>query len=133
MQLTRDQVTTASRTMLPAYPIFAAGIGINFTIKGAELVQAGVFYEVANTIAPLRVWGVLFLIVAAVHVAALAMRRRWAYQVGLALMVGLLLVWAVVGLVAAIRETGSYTAALWPGFVACACIASFRSLNVGEK
>lgn len=133
MSLTRDTVTTASRTMLPTYPVFAGAIGLNFLANGDKLTLAGVFYEVANQMLPLRAWGVLFIVVALVQVGALISRRRWAYQVGLALMVGLMLVWGVVGLMAALLDMGSYTALAWPAFVVTACIASFRSLNVGER
>lgn len=133
MPLDRAHVTAASRTMLPTYPLFAGGIGLNFVIRGNDLIQAGVFYEVASRIVPLRVWGILFLATALVMVLALARRHRLLYQLGLALLVGVLLVWSAVGLMAAIMEVGSYSAILWPGFVITACVASFRSLNVGER
>lgn len=133
MPLDRAHVTTASRIMLPTYPAFAGGLGINFLIRGHDLTRAGVFYDVADTMAPLEVWGLVFLAVAVVQVAALISHRRFVYQSGLALMVGVMSVWAVVGLMAAMLEVGSYTAPLWPGFVVVACIASFRSLNAGER
>lgn len=133
MSLTRATVTAASRTMLPTYPAFCGAIGLNFLIRGADLTTVGVFYEVAHEMLPLRVWGFLFLVVAVVQVGALVYRRRWTYQVGLALMVGLMTTWAFVGAVAAVRDMGSYTAPVWPAFVALACIASFRSLNTGEQ
>lgn len=132
MPLTRANVTVASRLMLPTYPLLAAGVGLNYLIASDRLLEAGVFYQVADRIVPLQVWGVVFLAVAVVMTAALVSRSRFGYELALALMAGAMSVWVAVGLLAAVRNGGSYTGALWPGFVIVACIASFRSLNERE-
>jgi uncharacterized membrane protein len=132
MPLNRATITVASRVMLPTYPILAAGVGLNYLIASDRLLDAGVFYQVADSIVPLEFWGAAFLLVAIVMVVALLTRSRLGYELSLALMAGAMLVWATVGLLAAIHNGGSYTAALWPGFVIMACVASFMSLNERE-
>lgn len=133
MPLTRANVTVASRVMLPAYPILAAAVGLNYLVAGDRLLEVGVIYRVADKIVPLHWWGLMFLIVALAQAFALVSRSRLAYELALALMAGAMVTWGSVGLLAAAREGGSWTAALWPGFVAVACIASFRSLNERES
>jgi hypothetical protein len=133
MPLTRANVTVASRLMLPTYPILSGLVGLNYLVATDRLLAAGVFYRVADQIVPLQVWGTVFLVVAAIQVIALVSRSRLGYEVGLTVMAGSMMTWALVGLAAAVRSGGSYTATLWPAFVVVACVASFRSLNTGER
>lgn len=128
MPLDRAHVTVASRIMLPAYPLFAAGIGLSLILTPLDRLSETPAFRYVAELAPLRLWGAVFLTVAAVLVVALLVRRRPAYVLGLSLMCMWMLGWAGLLVASAIKEESSWSAWTWPLFVAVACYASLASL-----
>lgn len=130
-RLDRGGESTAAHIMLPAYPILCTYLGVMY-LSPPEALLASPVLEVANEHLPIHLWGVLFLLVAAVQVVALIVHRCILYEVALILMVVAMVVWAAV-FVAAAREGGSPTAWCWPAFVAVACYANLAALVKGEE
>ena len=94
-RLDRGGESTAARIMLPAYPILCTYLGVMY-LSPPEALLASPVLEVANEHLPIHLWGVLFLLVAAVQVVALIVHRCILYEVALILMVVAMVVWAAV-------------------------------------
>lgn len=131
MPLTRDNVTAASRVMLPTYVLFFAAVGANYVTDAPRLQQSPSLHY-ANTLLPLQAWGGFFLCCAAIMAAALLSHRRTAYRFALWLCIVSMGVWSGVFALAAINSIASFTAPAWPAIVAVACYATDRSLLKGE-
>ena len=134
MQLDRKHVTVASRVMLPAYAVLFAGLGLNYVVTSRARLTLSPTLAYADGLLPLPAWGVLFLCVAALMVAALLTKTRMLFRYGLWLGIVCMTIWAGVFASAAYGPGGdaSPAAFLWPAFVATACYASNRSLLTGE-
>ena len=132
MALTRDSVTVASRIMLPAYVVLFAGLGLNYTLTPEPRLRLTPSLDYAARLMPLSAWGWLFLIVAALMVAALLSHRRGLYRYALLLCALAMAVWAVSAALAALESSATPLGWLWPGFVVACCLASYRSLTVRE-
>jgi hypothetical protein len=131
--LTRDNVTAASRRMLPTYPAFFAVIGFGLALTPtARLVQTPTF-DYANRLIPINWWGYGFLTLAVVFTACLLTHNRRAYELALGCGIAWMTMWAVGTVASAFYDLASFTAWAWPAFVARACWASLISLEVGEK
>lgn len=127
--LTPESVTTASRLMLPAYPLLAAIIGINYLLTSDDRLLESPVFRVADNLLPMAAWGAFFLAISAAQVGALLVQRRWAYIVTLSCMTAGMLVWGSIFAVAAVYGEASPSAWAWPVFTATACWASIRSLT----
>lgn len=131
--LSRESITIASRLMIPSYAVFFAAVGVNFLITPTDRLFAtpGLRY-VQTTGGGIRLYGVMFLVVSAILVAALLLRRRdpclYALYVG-ALSMAL---WAFLQLAAALFSQASPSGWCWPGLVCAACVATSRSLRRRE-
>lgn len=132
MPLDRQHVTAASRVMLPTYAGFFAVVGGNWLLTPADRLLASPGLAYADALLTIRAWGALFLGAALLMVAALAARHRDAFRAALLFCFFTLLVWAGVMGAAAINGTASPSAPAWPTFIACACLASYRSLTRRE-
>lgn len=132
MSLTRANVTTASRVMLPTYVLLFAWLGVNYLLTPATRLHESPALDYASAILPMRLWGGMFLAASLAMAGALVMQHRLAFRI--ALWVGLvcLVIWAAVFGLAAIFSTASPSAAAWPLFAAAACFASDRSLLKAE-
>lgn len=133
MPLARTHVTAASRAMLPTYPVFFIAVGLSFTLTPVERLVATPGLRFADGFVPVGIWGLGFLAVATVLVAALLAHRRRVYQVGLGVAIVWLALWALILAISAFASTSSFTAWIWPAFVARACWASLVSLEVQER
>ena len=131
MTLSRTNVTAASRIMLPAYVVFFAAIGINYIRAGAT-AAASPPLAFANAFMPLPAWGALFVGCALLMAAALALHRRMLYRWALRMCGLSMMFWTVVIGFASLAGEATPAAAIWPAFVAVACMASDRSLAVRE-
>jgi hypothetical protein len=131
--LDRDTITVASRLMIPAYVVFFAGLGLNFVITPLHRLGAtpGLQY-VQISAGGIRLYGVTFLVVAALIAAAMASRRRGPCLYALNLGALSMALWGVLQLAAAIFSTGSPSGWCWPGIVCAACMATSRSLRRRE-
>ena len=93
--LTRDNVTVASRIMLPAYVAAFAGVGLLFVFQAASRTSSTIF-EVPKLLLPIQMWGLLFLAVSVSEVLALVLNRRRLFLRCLIVGSGLTTFWAVV-------------------------------------
>ena len=132
MTLTRDNVTAASRVMLPTYVIFFAAVGVNY-IGANGTADATPALAFVGNVMPLPAWGVMFLGCAALMAAALLRGRRLLYRFALRMCALSMALWAVAVIAASISGDATPLAAVWAGFVARACLATDRSLAVGER
>lgn len=132
MPLDRHHVTVASRIMLPVYVVFFAALGVNYTFApiGRLVESPGLAY--AHSLAPLRAWGCVFLLACLTMLAALLTKRREWFRFALALCGLTMGIFSVVMGIAIFAGEASATGWTWPLFVVAACIASYRSLTVGE-
>ena len=133
MPLDRAHVTTASRVMLPAYPVFFTGVGLSLTLTPEDRLKATPAFDYADRLIDLDVLGGGFLALAAAFVVALLIRRRSLYQQMLSVAVVWMTAYAALMLVSALDGRASFSAWTWPGFIALACWASLRSLAVRER
>jgi hypothetical protein len=129
MPLTRDSVTIASRVMLPTYTAFALFLGIVYvTDPDGRLAHSTSF-----PVLPTAVWGVGFVVVGLLQIAAMIQRDRRLYVLSLAPLLVWCLLWGLALVYSAARDGTSFTAPAFPLFVAFACWASMLSLIAGES
>lgn len=131
MSLNRANVTTASRVMLPAYPLLCLALAANYA-SGAPRLMSSPALTTADSLLPLPVWASMFALAALVLIGGIVAHHRTVYLVGLIIMCAAMLVWTTVFAYAAIDGGASYSAAAWPAFVCAACWASIRSLTSRE-
>lgn len=121
MPFDRASVTTASRTMLPSYPILALMFGFNYlTTETPHLTGSSPVLEITNRVMPLPVWGVLFLAVGAFQVVALIVGKRVVYEAALALMCGLTMFLALLFSTISVGLLGA--SLMWVGFAAAGAL-----------
>lgn len=132
MPLDRENITVASRIMLPAYVLFFAAIGLNY-LSGSARLGLSPMLRYADELMPLQMWGALFLGCSLLMLYALIRRQRSTYRFGLLVCFFSMAVWTVVAIVGSLVESVSYSAAAWPGIVMAACAATNRSLARGER
>ena len=133
MPLTRQNVTVASRVMLPTYVAFFLGVGLSLSLTPQDRLRLTPSFAYADRVVDLRLWGVGFLAVAVFLALAMLMRSRSAYRAGLSVACLWMAVWAIVLALSAFDASASFSAWTWPAFVALACYATLRSLSEGER
>lgn len=131
MPLTRDNVTAASRIMLPTYPILFGTVGVNYLVD-ADRLHGSPALSFVDGLMPLPGWGLAFLGAAVLMVYALIRRERIVYRFALWVCMLASAVFALGLAAAVIFGTASFTAPVWPAFVARCCWASERSLLTRE-
>lgn len=134
MPLTRANVTAASRIMLPTYVAFFGIVGFTYAFSPpSATLGTSTALRFADHLMPLAAWGCLFLTCSAIMAVALTLHRRTLYRWALRMCAVSMTVWALVILVAAIQGDASPGAWAWSALVAAACVASDRSLALGER
>lgn len=134
MPLTRATVTRASRIMLPIYPIFSGWLGGNYLFTPRSRLVGTPVLKLADSYAPMPVWGALFLAVAVVLTFALVAERRFVYELALVTLAAMLLIWTAVFTVAIFTIPGSSPAGpAWPLLGIAACAATIRTLDTREQ
>lgn len=130
--LTWDNITVASKIMVPAYVGFFGTLALSFLFTGVpDLVKTpGLRY--ADHIMTIRGWGLLFSGVVIVMVIALIQRHRSLFRWALIMGAISMAIWAVLMVFAVTNAGASPSAFSWPAFIGGACIASNRSLLKGE-
>lgn len=131
MPLNRQNITVASRIMLPTYVAFFSLLGINYAISGPLLASSPAL-AYAATLLPLPAWGCMFFAASAVMAVALMKHERIWFRFALWVAIVCLTIWAGVFAAAAVLAGASPGAPLWPLFAAVCCFASDRSLLKGE-
>ncbi len=133
MPLDRANVTATSRIMLPAYVILTATVGFVYTFDPFGRVAAVSALTFQRSLMPLWIWGALFLALAAVMLAAFARRSRHMFALALSVASVTWFTWGCFYLTSAVIDPHvSILAAVFPWFIATACIASMVSLVTGE-
>jgi hypothetical protein len=132
MPFARENVTAASRIMLPTYIAMFTAIGATYLLTPVARLNRTPGLAYANDQISVRAWGLLFLAAAAMMSLALLTHRRTLYQYALLVCVVAMTLWAVTLAAAAVNSTATVTAWCWPAFIAVACYASYRSLSVEE-
>lgn len=128
MPLDRAHVTVASRVMLPAYPLFMGALGVSFVVAPDRILLKTPTFNFADRLAPLPLWGVMFLLAAAGMTLALLIHRRAAYQAAIVVAFGAMGWWTILTFASTVAGDASPTAALWPAFVSVALYATYQSL-----
>lgn len=130
--MNRYTVTEGSRRMIPAYPLFAAGIGIVWFLTPASTLNNSPVFKFVLELVPNWVVGPLFIAIACLlffHAIKESRRhyinslRTFEYMVG---------IWALVCLGSFFFTGSSFSAWMWPAFVAYAARTSRKSLEIGE-
>lgn len=132
MKLSWDNVTSASRIMLPVYPLFAVWQGTAYLL-GDDSRTATPSLSAARAILPIPVWGTVFVAVAAVLAFGYWKRSRDTTVFVLYSAAAAYLIWA--GCLAWATLTvpdSSLVGPAWPLFVCLACCASASSVARNE-
>lgn len=133
MPLDRDHVTIASRLMLPTYAAFCGVYGIVFILDPQGRLGRAASLEAARWAMDLWIWGALWLVLAAVMLAALRTHTRDRYLAALYICRASWWAWAVVCEAAVFfNDDVTFLAGSLGVFVGIACTASIRSLRTGE-
>jgi hypothetical protein len=132
MTLTRDNVTEASRIMLPTYVVFFGWLGLSYMFGPAAPLAASPALAFAAAVMPIEAWGGMFATCSALMAVALVVHKRILFRFALRVCAFSMLVWAAIILSATIAGDATLAASFWPAFVATACLASDRSLAAGE-
>jgi hypothetical protein len=130
-RLTPGTVTSASRIMLPTYPLLCLVLAVNYSSSPPRLMDSPAL-RTADQVLPLPVWGAMFAVAAFVLLVGLLAHHRFTYVAGLVVMCAAMLAWTAVFIYAAVAGPASYTAAAWPAFACAASWASIRSLSTRE-
>ncbi len=126
--LAKQHVTSGSQIILPAYPILFLVIA-GFFLFQDEARTRGPAFEIALLVAPIHLWGALFLVIGTVEVFSFMSRRRGAFMGALVSGSGLCAFWSVLLFASATQNDDvSWTDGALVLFVAVAQIASVRSL-----
>ena len=127
--LTRDQVTSASRIMLPTYVGLFLGLGLNYiTIPHNRRADSpAVAFADGFLWVALWGWGLMFFCCGMFLLIALLTHLRDLYR--LALTTGMICmgIWAIVFLGSSLYGGASPAAAIWPLFAAIACKATVET------
>lgn len=132
MPLDRQNITVASRVMLPTYAAFFTAVGLNYLLTPLDRLLNSPGLAYCHALVSLRVWGVVFLGAAVVMSAALIRHHRTAFRFALILCGLSMSLFAVALVFAYFRGEATPTGWVYPAFIIAACVASYRSLTVGE-
>lgn len=133
MPLTRSNITSASRTMLPAYIVVCALFGGYYLLDPGGRLERAPSVTFQRQVMPLEVWGAILLTIAVLMVAALASRRRYLFAYALCCCALTWLIWGGAIAVSIFQtDNTSYLAPVLPWFVTVCCIASTKSLVTKE-
>lgn len=131
--LTRETVTRASRTMLPAYVVLCVAFGAVYVIDPQGRLGRAPSTTFQRDYMPLEAWGGVLLALAVLMLAAMATKRRYLFAYALCCCG---LTWFIWGLTLAgsipRTDNTSYLAPVPPWFFMTCCIASLRSLLAQE-
>ena len=133
--LTRENVTTASRIMLPAYALHMWGFGLIYLLDPGGRLERSPGLTAARFIGlPFHVWGLMILMVAIVLTIALLGHYRQIAIWGLYCFATICLWWAAIyGCSAYLNPDTSLAGSIWPGTLVAACHATARSLSQGDR
>lgn len=134
MPLTRTTITSASRTMLPAYVVLSLTFGVYYVTDPDGRLNRAPSTTFQRDVMPLEVWGAILLAIGVLMLSAIATRRRLLFAYALCCCALTWFIWgaAIAGSIPRTDNT-SYLAPALPWFVTVACIASTRSLVRKER
>lgn len=134
LPLTPDNVTAASRIMLPTYVGLFSVLGVNYLTISPDRLAASASLDYADNLfyIPLWGWGWVFIACALILLSALLSHRRDMYRLALTVGMICMIIWAGVFLGASLFGGASPAAWAWPLFASICCKATERSLNKEE-
>lgn len=132
MPLDKAHITAASQRMLPSYPVFFGVVGAGLLLTPLHRLTQTPSFNYANSLFSIRWWGAGFLALAIAFIGALIAHRRKPYQIALGVAIAWMTLWSIVTATAALVDLSSFTAWVWPAFIARACWASLVSLETRE-
>lgn len=132
MPLNRFNVTDYSRDMIPAFPLFAAAVGIGWIVTPTEIMEDSPVFEFLARFAPLWVWGGVYVIGAAFLFIAVFRESRTMYINGLRAFIVISLSYALSNAFAFFTAGATPSAWLWPAFTAFTALVTLRSLRAHE-
>lgn len=134
MPLTREQVTSASRIMLPTYVAHSAFFGVLYLLDPQGRLQRAPGLTLARQLLPMEAWGAIFLAISVLMCAGLLLQGRRRFTFALYLYAVTLLIWAGIYAGAVfVNPDASYGSFVWPLGWAVACCASARTLERHES
>lgn len=129
MLLNRFNVTEQSREMIPAFPMFSAGVGIAWIVTPATILTNTPTFEMMMRIAPNWVWGSLWLAVGYLMIHAVINESRKLYVQGLTAFIVLAVLFSGTNLIAFFVSGATISAWAWPAFVGFTAWVQLRSLK----
>ena len=136
MPLDREHVTAASRIMLPTYVALTLALGLVYTFDPLHRLHGIPALAAQRAVmgGQMWPWGLLFLALSGLMLAAFLQRRRQWFVFALYGCAAAFLMWAVLYTVSIFLDpTTSLLAPAYPLFVVRACRASAKSLLRGER
>lgn len=121
--------TGGSRMATWFFPIFTIVIGLIYMFQ-PEARSSSPAFEYARHIAPVRVWGMVFVAIGVWKVVALLRRNAFDYSLAMCAAAGLYFMWAVFFLASSFADdTVSFAAPLWPIYVCFFHIAMVSTVS----
>lgn len=130
--MNRYTVTEGSRRMIPAYPLFAAGIGIVWSLTPVSILNNSPVFKFVLDYVPNWVIGPLFIAVSVLLFYYAIKENREKYINALRTFEYMIGIWALVCFASVIFSGGTLAAWMWPAFVAYAARTSRKSLEIRE-
>lgn len=131
--MTRNNVTAASRIMLPVYVIAFCWIGLGWMLDNPHQLTEAPALRYADQLLPIDWWGALLTAAGLLIAGALASHNRTLCRYALWVAAIAMSVFVLVFAGAALFADASPGAPAWPFLTAAACIASEQSLLKGER
>lgn len=125
-------VSKASLITLPTYVFFFLSVGLSMTLTDKSYLRKTPVFDYVERISDLRLWGVGFLIMAALIIFALLTDHVDQVVQALAICALWMYAWSVVGVLAAFRDDASYAAWAWPLSIGNFCVATIFGMAKGD-
>jgi hypothetical protein len=132
MPLDKQNMTVASRIMLPAYVLVFGWVGLNWLVTPLDRLHESPGLQFLDLMVNLRGVGLVLVIAGALIALALATTRRDMARYALILAGTCMSLLLVAFLIAPFFSSASPSAGAWPFLGVCACLASYRSVTVYE-
>lgn len=126
-RLTKASVTRASRIMLPVHCLFSTGLGLAWLLQDGARTAVPALSAV-RSVWPIWATGAVILCVGLISVAGLLSHKRAIAATSLGMGALTFLILAVLITLPIAHDGASFSAPLWPLYVAFAHVASMVSL-----
>lgn len=118
--------------MIPAYPLFAAGLGITWCLTPASLLGFTPTFDFIDDYVPIWIFGVMLIMMASQMFYTALKADREQYMLGLQIFEYFWGLWALIVLGSFFFGDSTFAGWMWPAFVAYAARTSRKSLEILE-